>query len=72
MASGPFPVDALSAEERIELMGQLWDSLDSASAAPISGDLAAELAQREREADSAPESGDAWPDIHRALLRKLH
>ena len=72
MASRRFPVDALSPEERIELMGQLWDSLDPASAAPISGDLAVELDQREREADSAPESGDAWPDIQRALLRKLH
>lgn len=72
MASRSFPVDALSAEERIELMGLLWDSLDPTSAAPISGDLAVELDQREREADSAPKSGDAWPDIHSALLRKLH
>jgi putative addiction module component (TIGR02574 family) len=71
MASRPFPVDALSAEERIALMGQLWDSLDPASAAPISVDLAAELDRRELEADGSPESGDAWPDIHRALLRKL-
>lgn len=71
MASRAFPVDALSAEERIELMGQLWDSLDPASAAPISGDLAGELERREREADGSPESGDTWPDIHRALLRKL-
>lgn len=71
MATRTFPVDALSVEERIELMGQLWDSLDPASAAPISGELASELEQREREADGSPESGDAWPDIHRALLRKL-
>ncbi len=71
MASRAFPVDALSAEERIELMGQLWNSLDPASAAPVSGELAAELDRREAEADTAPDAGDAWPDIHGALLRKL-
>ncbi len=71
MASRTFPLDALSADERIELMGQLWDSLDPVSAAPISGDLASELERREREADASPESGDTWPDIHRSLLRKL-
>ena len=71
MASPAFPVDALSAEERIELMGRLWDSLDPASAAPMSGDLAGELERRELEADGSPESGETWPNIHRALLRKL-
>jgi putative addiction module component (TIGR02574 family) len=71
MVAPLFPVDTLSAEERIELMGRLWDSLDPSSAAPISGELATELDQREAEADSAPESGEPWADIQRALLRKL-
>jgi putative addiction module component (TIGR02574 family) len=71
MVSRTFRLDTLSAEERIELMGQLWDSLDPASAAPISGDLATELERRELEADASPEAGDTWPDIQRALLRKL-
>ena len=53
MASRAFPVDPLSAEEQIELMGQLWDSLDLVIAAPISGELAAELDRREAEADAA-------------------
>jgi putative addiction module component (TIGR02574 family) len=71
MASPSFRLDTLSAEERIELIGRLWDSLDPVSAAPISGELAAELDRRELEADASPEAGDAWPDIHSALLRKL-
>ena len=71
MASRAFPVDSLSAEERIALMGQLWDSLDPAIAAPVSGELAAELGRREAEADAAPDSGESWSDIHSALLRKL-
>lgn len=71
MASRAFSVDALSAEERIQLIGQLWDSLDPAIAAPVSAELAAELDRREREADAAPEAGDSWPEIHSTLLRKL-
>ncbi|HEY4219383.1 MAG TPA: addiction module protein [Gemmatimonadaceae bacterium] len=71
MASRVFPVDALSAEERLELIGQLWNSLDPASAAPITGELAADLDRREAEADSSPEAGESWPDIHAALIRKL-
>lgn len=71
MASHSFPVDGLSAEERIELIGQLWNSLDPASAAPVGGELAAELDRREAEADVSPAAGEPWSDIHRALLRKL-
>lgn len=52
-------------------MGRLWDSLDPASAAPISGELATELDRREAEADSAPAAGEPWADIHVAVLRKL-
>ena len=71
MASRAFPLDALSAEERIELIGQLWNSLDPASAAPVTGELAADLDRREAEADATPEAGESWPEIHAALLRKL-
>lgn len=71
MASRSLRVDELTAEERIDLMGRLWDSLDPAAAAPITAPLAAELDRREAEADASPESGETWPDIHAALLRKL-
>jgi putative addiction module component (TIGR02574 family) len=65
------PVDDLTAEERIELIGKLWDSLDPALAAPITPALAAELDRREAEADAAPDAGDAWPEIRDALRKKL-
>jgi putative addiction module component (TIGR02574 family) len=71
MESRAIRVDELSAEERIELMGRLWDSLDPATAAPITATLAAELDRREVEADANPETGETWPDIHSALLKKL-
>jgi putative addiction module component (TIGR02574 family) len=65
------PLDDLTAEERIELMGRLWDSLDPPLAAPITPDVAAELDFREAEADSASEAGDVWPDIRDGLRKKL-
>jgi putative addiction module component (TIGR02574 family) len=64
-------VDDLTAEERIELMGTLWDGLDRALAAPITPALAAELDRREAEADAAPDAGDAWSEIRDGLRRKL-
>ncbi len=71
MESRGIRVNELSAEERIALMGRLWDSLDPAAAAPLTVELAAELDRREAEADVDPEAGDTWPDIQSALLKKL-
>ena len=71
MASRAFPLDTLSAEERLELMGQLWNSLDPASAAPMTAELAAELDRREAEADTTPNAGEPWAEIYAASLRKL-
>ncbi|MGH7700128.1 MAG: addiction module protein [Gemmatimonadales bacterium] len=65
------PIDDLSAEERIALIGRLWDSLDPALAAPITPALASELDRREAEADAAPEAGDAWPELRDDLRKKL-
>lgn len=60
--------DQLTAEERIALIGQLWDSLDPAVAAPLSPELAEELDRREAEADADPRAGVNW-DALRAELR---
>ena len=65
------PFDQLTADERIELIGKLWDSLDPAVAAPITPALAAELARREAEADASPEEGEDWPHIRDELRKKL-
>ena len=70
MASPAIPVETLSAEERIELMGRLWDSLDPAAAAPITPALAAELDRREAEADADPSAGSSWADLKSDLERK--
>ena len=71
MTSRAIAVDELSAEERIELMGRLWDSLDPSVAAPITPALAAELVRREREADADPSAGESWSAVKRDLAKKL-
>lgn len=71
MTSHPIPVEELTAEERIELIGRLWDSLDPAVVAPITDVLAAELDRREAEADADPEAGQPWSEIKSALSKKL-
>jgi toxin ParE1/3/4 len=70
MASRTIDLDQLSAEERLALIGELWDSLDPTVAAPITPELASELDRREAEADADPTSGDAWADIKAGLRRR--
>jgi putative addiction module component (TIGR02574 family) len=60
-------VDELNAEQRIALMGELWDSLDATAAAPITPALAAELDWREREADGDPTEGREWSKVKAAI-----
>ena len=71
MASRAIPVDDLSAEERIALMGRLWDSLDPSVAAPVTEALTTELERRELEADADPSAGDSWNAVKRDLSKRL-
>ena len=64
-------LDDLTAEERIELIGTLWESLDPALRAPVTPALTAELDRREAEADLAPETGHTWAEIKDELKNKL-
>jgi putative addiction module component (TIGR02574 family) len=65
------PLDDLTAEERIELIGKLWDSLDPALPAPMTPALADELDRREAEADASPDAGEPWPELRDELRKKL-
>ena len=71
MAHRAVVVEDMTAEERIELMGRLWDSLDCDAAAPISESLAAELDRRVADADRDSEGGESWPSIRSDLAKKL-
>ena len=64
-------LESLTAQERIALIGRLWDSLDPAAAAPLSPALVAELDRREAEADAEPDAGIAWTALRDELRARL-
>jgi putative addiction module component (TIGR02574 family) len=65
-------LESLTAQERIVLMGRLWDSLDPAAAVPWSPALAAELERREAAADADPQAGIPWDAFRAELQARLH
>jgi putative addiction module component (TIGR02574 family) len=71
MASRPIAVDDLTTDERIELIGRLWDSLDAHAAAPMTDALRVELAKREGEADREPDSGESWEALRDRLRKRV-
>ncbi len=64
-------LESLTAQERITLIGRLWDSLDPAVAAPLSPALAAELDAREADADADPDAGISWSALRDELRARL-
>lgn len=66
-----FSFEGMSAEERIALIGELWDSLEPEVAAPITDELAAELDRREAEADASPGEGVPWENVVQELRDRL-
>lgn len=64
-------LESLTAEERIELIGRLWDSLDPAAAAPLTPSLTAELDSREASADADPDDGIPWAALREELRERL-
>lgn len=63
--------DHLTAEERIALIGELWDSLDPAAAMPLTPELAEDLDRREAEADADPDEGVPWEIFEQELRDRL-
>jgi putative addiction module component (TIGR02574 family) len=70
MATRPIVLDELSTDERIDLIGRLWDSLDAEVAAPMTEDLRQELARREAGADRTPDSGESWESLRDRLAKR--
>ncbi|MBA4073325.1 MAG: addiction module component, tigr02574 family protein [Gemmatimonas sp.] len=64
-------LESLTAEERIALIGRLWDSLDPAAAAPLTPSLAADLDCRETEADADPDAGIPWGALRDELRARI-
>ena len=70
MATRPVTVDELTTDERIDLIGRLWDSLDAKAAAPMTESLRQELARREADADRDPDSGGSWESLRDRLAKR--
>lgn len=64
-------LESLTAEERIALIGRLWDSLDPVAAAPVTPALADELTRREAEADADPDAGIPWAALRDELGARI-
>lgn len=65
-------LDVLSVEDRVTLVGELWESIErERGTLPISDDLRAELVRRLEDADQHPEESIAWEEIKAAALARI-
>lgn len=61
----------LTIEQRLELIGELWDSLpDSVDELPVPEWHKAELDRRLAAADASPDAGISWEDVKERLSGK--
>lgn len=64
-----FGIDRLTAEERLELIGLIWDSLEETAVFPIPEWHIRELEKRRAAAEANPGIGTPW-EVVLARLRK--
>jgi putative addiction module component (TIGR02574 family) len=63
----------LPVAERLQLVGDLWDSIAQDApdeALPITPELAAELDRRLAESDADPSAGVPWDQVRAEILRR--
>ncbi len=61
----------LTVDQRLELIGELWDSIpDSIDALPVPDWHRKELEKRIASADADPDAGVPWEDVKQRLTRK--
>lgn len=70
MAHPKIDFSHLTPSERLELIGELWDSLGD-DAFEITPELAAELDRRLDEMRQNPDAGRAWEEVRADLQRRL-
>jgi putative addiction module component (TIGR02574 family) len=71
MSIPPFDIYRLTPQERLDLIGELWDSL-SAEEVPLSRAQQAELDRRLTSFDDDRRAGIAWEDLDAELDRRSH
>lgn len=71
MPMSPIDFSGLSTDERLELIAELWDSLDPRELPPPTTDELAELERRAAEARANPGAGRSWDEVKRDLGKRL-
>jgi putative addiction module component (TIGR02574 family) len=61
----------LTPDQRLELIGELWDSLDPTRTHELTPEVAAELDRRSAEAERDPDAGRSWAEVRDELRRRL-
>ena len=61
-------IDRMSANERLRLIGEIWDSLSPAAQIQLTEDQRRELDRRIAAADADPSAGTPWEEV-KARLR---
>lgn len=65
-------IDKLNVEERLELIGEIWDSVsEEAGDLCLSSELKEELDRRLAAADANPEAAVPWEDVKRKAIERL-
>ncbi len=68
-----FDYRRLSVAQRLELVEDIWDSIDAdanAEMLPLTGDERAMLDERIAELEANPGQGESWPDVRARILGK--
>lgn len=56
-------IDRMTNEERLQLLGEIWDSLDQVKADDLSPEARAELDRRLDAADADPDGGEPLEEV---------
>jgi len=65
-------IDKLAIEERLELIGEIWDSVSAETGdLSLSLEMKEELDRRLAAADADPEAAIPWEEVKRSVLKRL-
>ena len=65
-------IDNLNVEDRLALIGELWDSISSETETlPLSAELKNELDRRLKDAELNPSSSKSWDQVKEDTLSRL-
>jgi putative addiction module component (TIGR02574 family) len=60
-------IKQLSVDERLAIVGEIWDSIDEQATLDLTASDKAELDRRLEQIDRNPESGVSWDELKRQL-----